>query len=185
MAAQDISSFMTIGGLYLEYMRRVLESAEKDYNQIEYLCRLIRCAHAIHIFGFGRSGAAALAFAIRLRHFGNYLPPVWWVGDQVRQPIRDGDVVILFSGSGTRPEVETIALKSRMVSACLVLVTSSKKSMIESGANSIICLPTMNNGNVYGGGDFELGAFFLQEVLVNHLGRKLKIPRQEIELNHV
>jgi 6-phospho-3-hexuloisomerase len=185
MNAHDMSGFTTIGGLYIEYLRRVLESAEKDYNRIEYLCRLIRRAHAIHIFGFGRSGAAALAFAIRLRHFGNYLPPVWWVGDQVRQPIRDGDMVVLFSGSGTRPEVETIALKARMVSASLVLVTSSKKTMIESGANCVICLPTMNNGNVYGGGDFELGAFFLQEVLVNHLGRKLKIPRQEVELNHV
>jgi hypothetical protein len=30
-----------------------------------------------------------------------------------------------------------------------------------------------------------MGAFFLQEILVNHLGRKLKIPRLEVELNHV
>ncbi len=185
MTAQNISVFTTIGDMYLEYLRRVLESAEKDHNRIEYFCRLIRRAHAIHIFGFGRSGAAALAFAIRLKHFNKYLPPVWWVGDQVRQPIRDGDVVILFSGSGTRPEVETIALKARMVSASLVLVTASKKTMIESGANCVICLPTMNNGNVYGGGDFELGAFFLQEVLVIHIGRKFKIPRLEVELNHV
>ena len=72
-----------------------------------------------------------------------------------------------------------------MVSATLVLITSSKKTMIESGSHCVICLPTMNNGNVYGGGDFELGVFFLQEILVNHLGRKLKIPRQEVELNHV
>jgi 6-phospho-3-hexuloisomerase len=185
MIDQEVSGFTTIGHIYLEFLHLVLESAEKDYHHIEYLCRMIRSAHAIHVFGFGRSGTAALALAIRLRHFGNYLPPVWWIGDQVRQPIRDGDVVILFSGTGKRPEVETIALKARTVSACLVVVTATKKSMLTSGSDIFLVLPTLNNGTVYGGGDFELSAFFFQEILVNHLGRKLKIPRQEVELNHV
>jgi len=104
-----LTELTATGKIYLEFLNEVMLSIHDEYPRIEQLLRMMEGAYAIHIFGFGRSGCAALAFAIRLRHFCNYLPLVFWVGDQVRQPIREGDVVILFSGSGNRSEVNLVA----------------------------------------------------------------------------
>ena len=86
------------------------------------LFELLVHAKEVHIFGFGRSGAAALSLAIRLKHFGEYLPPVWWIGDSVRPPIQQNDLVILFSRSGERPEVRVVAEKARSRGARIALV---------------------------------------------------------------
>ncbi|MCX6690753.1 MAG: SIS domain-containing protein [Methanoregula sp.] len=185
MISPGTPDFTARGKKYLEFLNKVLINAEKEYPRIEHLIGMIQGARAIHIFGFGRSGAAALACAIRLRHFCNYLPPVWWVGDQVREPIRKGDVVILFSGSGNRPEVNLVARKAKKVSASLVLITANQYPALGARSDLVLILPAMQDLTGYGGGDFELGAFFLQEVLVTHLGKMLEIPDEEIGKNHV
>ncbi|WP_321508192.1 SIS domain-containing protein [uncultured Methanoregula sp.] len=178
-------SISAIGKKYLEYLTDVLATCETKSTRIEKLIQLIQGARAIHVYGFGRSGAAALAFAIRLRHFCNVLPPVWWVGDQVREPIRNGDLLIIFSGSGDRPEIATVARKGKQASACLVLITATETLPPGLAPDLIILLPKIPNVPVYGGGDFELGAYFLQEVLVIHIGTMLGIPVNEVGKNHV
>jgi D-arabinose 5-phosphate isomerase GutQ len=185
MMTAGLTELTATGRTYLEFLNEVLITTEKEYPQIEHLIRMIQGAKAVHIFGFGRSGAAAVAFAIRLRHFGNYLPPVWWAGDQMRRPILKGDVVILFSGSGTRPEVEIVACKAKAASAHLILITAAKKSTISDKSDLVIVLPKIHDMRVFGGGDFELGAFFLQEILVAYIGKMSGIPIDEIEKNHV
>jgi 6-phospho-3-hexuloisomerase len=175
----------TIGRTYLQYLDRCLIALETQNNRINELLSLIRTAKNIHVFGFGRSGTAALAFAIRLRHFSAYLPPVWWIGDQVREPIREQDLVILFSQSGTRKEVVLVAEKAEKAGAVIALVTAEKDSAIAELATLTILLPRLDEVFVYGSGDFELAAWYLQEVLVSLLGTRLKIPPREVNRNHV
>lgn len=185
MMTTGLTELTATGKIYLEFLNEVMLSIHDEYPRIEQLLRMMEGAYAIHIFGFGRSGCAALAFAIRLRHFCNYLPLVFWVGDQVRQPIREGDVVILFSGSGNRSEVNLVAWKAKKVSASIVLITASQNSVLGAQSDLVLVLPLMQDSTVYGGGDFELGAFFLQEILVTHIGKRFGIPREEVERNHV
>jgi 6-phospho-3-hexuloisomerase len=185
MIPDNRAGFSDAGRMYLDYLSRVLMNTEKQYPKIEELVQMIRGAQAVHIYGFGRSGAAALALAIRLRHFCNYLPPVWWVGDQVREPFSIGDLVILFSGSGNRPEVKLVARKAKEAAALLVLVTASEKPSPGARLDLLLKLPSLPDGMSYGGGDFELAAFFLQEVLVTHMGRVFEIPGEEVGINHV
>jgi 6-phospho-3-hexuloisomerase len=185
MMTEGSAGLAETGMAYLEYLDTVLLAVQKEYPRIEQLFRMIQGARAVHIFGFGRSGAAALALAIRLRQFCNYLPPVWWAGDQVREPVRKGDVVILFTRSGNRPEVNLVARKATKASASLVLITAAQKPAPGVRSDLVIMVPAMQGPTVYGGGDFELGAFFLQEVLVTHMGNVLGIPEEEVGKNHV
>jgi hypothetical protein len=46
-------------------------------------------------------------------------------------------------------------------------------------------LPRLDEPFVYGGGDFELAAWYLQEVLVSLLGTRLMIPQNEVDRNHI
>ena len=112
----DFSDLDATGKTYITFLSDVPVSTEENCLQIKRLIQMILGAHATNIFRFGRSGCAALVFAIQLKQFCNYLPPVWWVGDQVRQAIREKDVVILFSGSGKRPEVNNVAEKIQISS---------------------------------------------------------------------
>jgi 6-phospho-3-hexuloisomerase len=185
MIPDNRAGFSDVGRMYLDYLSQVLMNTEKEYPKIDELVQMIRGAHAVHVYGFGRSGAAALAFAIRLRHFCNYLPPVWWVGDQVREPFSIGDLVILFSGSGNRHEVKLVARKAKEAAALVVLITASEKPSLGAWSDLVLKLSSLPDGMSYGGGDFELAAFFLQEVLVTHMGRIFGIPCDEVGINHV
>lgn len=185
MIPDDRTGFSDTGRMYLDYLSQVLMNAEKEYPTIDEVVRMVRAAQAVHVYGFGRSGAAALALAIRLRHFCNYLPPVWWIGDQVREPFSIGDLVILISGSGNRPEVKLVARKAKEAAALIVLITAAEEPDLGARTDLVLKLPSLPERMTYGGGDFELAAFFLQEVLVTHMGRVFEIPGEEIGINHV
>ena len=175
----------SIGRKYLRYLDRCLIALEAEDNRIEALLLSMRTAKNIHVYGFGRSGTAALAFAIRLRHFSADLPPVWWIGDQVREPIREEDLVILFTQSGTRKEVVLIAQMAKKARATIALVTAEKDSEMANLATLTIVAPRLDEAFVYGGGDFELASWYLQEVLVSLLGTCLKIPLGEVDRPHL
>jgi DNA-binding MurR/RpiR family transcriptional regulator len=174
-----------IGRKYLQYLEMILTTSDTQKNALDELISRLAHAKNIHIFGFGRSGAAALACGIRLRHFSAFLPPVWWIGDQVREPIREHDLVLLFSQSGTREEVELVARKASQAGAEIVLITSEEESATAKLASLKIILPRLEEDFVYGGGDFELAAFYFQEILVATIGIRLNIPKSEIARNHI
>jgi DNA-binding MurR/RpiR family transcriptional regulator len=185
MIKKDDDLTCEIGACYLKYLRKCLSQLHDQEKELTELCNKIKIANAIHLYGFGRSGAAAMSLAIRLRHFCNYLNPVWWVGDQVRMPIRSGDLVILFSQSGDREEVVLVSKKAEKAGAEIAVVTNSKDSIIYSMATIIIHLPKLDEEFVYGGGDFELAAVYFQEILVTVIGLRQEIPQDEVYKNHV
>jgi len=172
---------------YLKYLENVLTVASNQKDKLERLYTMMdkKNTGAIHIYGFGRSGSAALSLAIRLRHFCEFLPPVWWVGDQVRMPICQGDVVILFSSSGKREEVKGVADKAKKVGATIVLITAQRESQIGADAKETFVLPTLKETFVYGGGDFELAAYLLQEIIVAEIGTRYNIPKDMVDKYHV
>jgi 6-phospho-3-hexuloisomerase len=172
------------GTCYLSYLNTTIDCIQEQQEKIQYLCRTIESSRQVHVFGFGRSGSAALSLAIRLRHFCDYIPPVWWMGDDVRLPVRDHDLVILFSGSGERKEVELVAKNARDAGAVIILVTGEKNSRISRYASEIVVLPKMNDNIIYGGGDFELAAYFFQELLVSLIGKRRNIPTDVVGQYH-
>jgi D-arabinose 5-phosphate isomerase GutQ len=169
----------------LSFQERCVDAIGGMRENIERFFRMIDGAKAIHVYGFGRSGAAALALAIRLGHFADYIAPVSWMGDIVRPPVQKGDLVILVSGSGERTEVLMVAEKSAGLGGSLVLITADPASSIARLSDLVFVLPRMKEGMVYGGGDFELGAYLLQEIIVTEYGRRRKIPGDVVGRHHV
>lgn len=174
-----------IPGLYRTFLEKTLDSIERMDSDIGTLSRLIDEAHVVHLFGFGRSGTAALAMAIRLRHFLAPERQVFWLGDQVRDPIRKDDLVILFSGSGTREEVLHFLRKAESAGALCVAVTGSPGSILAASARLAIVLPAIETDVCYGGGDFELAAWTFQEVFLTMYGRLRAVPDRKVTDNHV
>jgi 6-phospho-3-hexuloisomerase len=181
----DPSDLAGIATHYKDYINEVIVALSRKEKEIDELCSLIRTAGAIHIFGFGRSGTAALACAIRLRQFCEYIPEVWWVGDQVRMPIRENDLVILISKDGSRSELAAVAYRAAQKGAKIVLVTTNRNSRVSALARLKIFLPLSNLPFIYGNGDFEIAAFYFQEMLVTYLGKKMCIPKECVWRNHV
>ncbi len=173
------------GRQLLIYQERCVDAIGVMQKDIERFFCMIDTARAIHVYGFGRSGAAALALAIRLAHFADYIAPVSWMADAVRPPVHAGDLVILVSGSGERTEVLSVAEKSAGLGGRLVLVTGSGASPIAKLSELVFVLPRTAEGTVYGGGDFELGAYLFQEILVTEYGRRRKIPGEVVGRHHV
>lgn len=185
LTAADRDVIRATGDAYIRYLEVCLAALGEQNEKIEALFTALRSAKNIHVYGFGRSGTAALAFAIRLKHFSAFLPPVWWAGDQVREPVRAEDLVILVTQSGTREEVLVLAEKAKEAGAAVALITAEKNSAAAKSARLTILLPRLDEPFVYGGGDFELGAWFFQEVLVATMGSRFRIPSAEVWRNHV
>ncbi len=94
-------------------------------------------ANRIFVYGAGRSGLVARAFAIRLVHLGFQ---TFVIGETIGAPVRKGDLVFIVSGSGeTIPAVMTAEIAHKL-GAKLIVVTSKKNSRITEFADLSIFL---------------------------------------------
>lgn len=94
-------------------------------------------ANRIFVYGAGRSGLVARAFAIRLVHLGFQ---TFVIGETIGAPVKKGDLVFIVSGSGeTIPSVMTADI-AKNIGATLIVVTERKNSRITSFANIGIIL---------------------------------------------
>lgn len=167
---------------------------------LEKLYTLLEESRAVHLYGKGRSANAAVSLALRLKHFGYN---VWFIGDVVKERIKRGDLVILFSGSGETSEVVDVAKKAKMDEAKVVAVTSYRDSTLARDSDLILYLPgglekregwayleaqltteSVKESIFYGGGEFETIAYLFQETLVSALGRFKKIPESKVISEH-
>ena len=181
---------------FLKDFPKILE-AQKD--RLNEFIKILKDAKAVHVYGVGRSGAVALCFAIRLKHFEKVIGcKVWWVGDEVRERIEGGDVLIAFSGSGETAEVLIVAERAKDVGAKVIAVTSFENSTLGRLSDLTIVIPGgLEKGKgwryleaqlkpkpFYGGGEFELLAYVFQEVLVNSIGEMFGITEDVVIREH-
>lgn len=88
---------------------------------------VLQPARRVFLYGRGRSGFVARAFAVRLMHLGYQ---TYVVGETITAPVARQDVVILVSGSGlTYPVVMTAELGRRQ-GATVVAITADPDSEV-------------------------------------------------------
>jgi 6-phospho 3-hexuloisomerase len=98
--------------------------SQKDIKRIK---DLFFNSNNIFVYGAGRSGLVAKAFAIRLVHLGFQ---TFVIGESITKPVQKGDLVVIVSGSGeTIPAVMTAEI-SHNLGANVVSITAKKKSEI-------------------------------------------------------
>ncbi|RLF37682.1 MAG: 6-phospho-3-hexuloisomerase, partial [Thermoplasmata archaeon] len=98
-----MSSFKESIDYLQEKIKDILGKVSEE--DITKLCKLLLKAKRIFVYGAGRSGLVAKAFAIRLVHLGFQ---AYVIGETITPPVRVGDLVLIISGSGeTMPSVMT------------------------------------------------------------------------------
>jgi 6-phospho 3-hexuloisomerase len=183
-----------------DYLKDYSEFLDHQAAELDGLYELIEKSDAIHLYGKGRTANSAISLALRLKHFGYN---VWFIGDVVKERIKEGDLVILFSGSGETAEIVTVAKRAKKDGAKIVAITSYRKSSLGKSSDIIILLPgglekskgweyleaqitprTIREQLFYGGGEFETVAYLFQETLVSGLGKYKKIPCSVVFKEH-
>lgn len=96
-------------------------------DDINIVKELFFQSNHIFVYGAGRSGLVAKAFAIRLIHLGFQ---AFVIGETITVPVQKGDLVIIVSGSGeTIPAVMTAEIAYDL-GASVVSITGKKDSDI-------------------------------------------------------
>jgi 6-phospho-3-hexuloisomerase len=113
----------------VEYIHKKIKQIldQVDPEDIERVKKLFFKSNRIFVYGAGRSGLAAKAFAIRLVHLGYQ---TFVIGETITAPVTEGDLVVIVSGSGeTIPAVMTAEIANNL-GAYVVSITGKKNSGI-------------------------------------------------------
>lgn len=108
-----------------------------DKRQVNKLIRTIERANKVFIYGAGRSGLAARAFAMRLMHLDI---DVYVVGGITTPSIHKGDLLLVLSGSGQTTSVVNAAGIAKKIGAKIALITSYPDSPVGKLADYIITI---------------------------------------------
>jgi 6-phospho 3-hexuloisomerase len=117
--------FVESVGYIQKKIKLILSSISEE--DIEKIKGLFFKSNRIFVYGAGRSGLVAKAFAIRLVHLGFQ---TFVIGETITAPVQNGDLVLIVSGSGeTIPAVMTAEIAHKL-GAYVISITAKKKSEI-------------------------------------------------------
>jgi len=113
--------------------------SDKDIKNIK---KLFLKTKRVFLYGAGRSGLVAKAFAIRLVHLGFQ---TFVIGETITAPVQKDDLVIIVSGSGeTIPAVMTAEIAHNL-GAFVVSITGKKDSDIAKFADITLYIKSTCN----------------------------------------
>ncbi|MFH1125892.1 MAG: 6-phospho-3-hexuloisomerase [Candidatus Altiarchaeota archaeon] len=114
------------------------KSVEDFIDEIKNACR-------VFVYGAGRSGMAARAFAMRLVQLGltSYV-----VGETVTPAINKDDLLVLVSGSGETNVVLSIARAAKPIGVKIVTITSYPNSSLGKISDLVIKIKGKEKGGI-------------------------------------
>jgi 6-phospho-3-hexuloisomerase len=126
-----------------ETLNKILDELKQgaamvDESQIEKFISYITPGKKIYLAGAGRSGVAMKAFACRLMHLGL---EVHMIGDITTPHTKEGDLLIIGSGSGETQSLVALAQKAKKNGLNIILNTLTPNSTIANLADAKVVLP--------------------------------------------
>jgi 6-phospho 3-hexuloisomerase len=157
----------------VEYIQRKINDILKQVSleDVEKVKNLFFTSNRVFVYGAGRSGLVAKAFAIRLVHLGYQ---TFVIGETITAPVQKGDLVVIVSGSGeTIPAVMTAEIAHNL-EAHVVSITGKKESGIAKFADvtlyiSAACNDTERKKYAPLGTLFEASVWILLDGIVSDL----------------
>lgn len=113
-------------------------AAKTDRGQIRALADRLTSAPRVFVAGEGRSGLMGKAFAMRLMHLGL---TVYAMGETITPAVKEGDLVVAISGSGTTGGTVRAAEGARGAGAAVHAVTTDPASPLAEVADAALVLP--------------------------------------------
>lgn len=172
----------------LENISKLLSNVSRE--EIILLRENILSANRIFLAGAGRSGITLETFAMRLMHLGL---DVHIAGHSTTPAAKNGDLVLIASGSGETSTVLAIARQANNQEVKICLITSSSDSTTAQLADETICIPSASTRRARGEGEkvfqplgssFEQSLFILLESLVVHLMQITGVSEEEMARRH-
>lgn len=132
--------------------RLILEELDSTLSQVdnteyERFANDVIGADRIFTAGKGRSGFVANSFAMRLNQLGKN---AYVVGESTTPSIKEHDLFIIISGSGSTEHLRLLAEKAQSVGAKIVLLTTNAESPIANLAKTVVELPAGTKHDVEG-----------------------------------
>jgi 6-phospho-3-hexuloisomerase len=120
----------------IDYILNAIQRTfESDIEQTDKFVDHILASKKIFIYGVGRSGLIAKAFAIRLVQMGL---EVFFIGETVTPIVEEGNVVIIVSYTGETMSAIQTANIVRRVGAKVVTITANDHSKLAAASNVVI-----------------------------------------------
>ncbi len=175
-----------LGPQVLEELGNLLlrQARELDWGVVGQLAQQLDHARRVLLFGAGRSGSTALAFAQRLNHVG---VDAAVVGESTNRRIGEGDVVIVVSGSGATASAVTIATEAKATGCQVVAISSTRSSSLALLADVVVELKARSKGqrddvtqSPYTA-QFDVSVFALSEVVGALLLERRQLADVDIE----
>ncbi len=118
-------------------VRMVAKTLEGEIEGTDEFVDAIIGARKVFIYGVGRSGLIAKAFAIRLVQMGL---EVYFVGETVTPIVEEGHLVIIVSHTGETMSAIQTANIVRRVGARVIAITANAHSKLASASNLVILI---------------------------------------------
>lgn len=115
----------------------IAKTLEADIEETDKFVDAIIGARRVFIYGVGRSGLIAKAFAIRLVQMGL---EVYFVGETVTPIVEEGHLVIIVSHTGETMSAIQTANIVRRVGARVITITANAHSKLASASNLVILI---------------------------------------------
>ncbi len=162
--------------------------AAADQAPSERALDLLADADRVFVHGAGRSGLALRMTAMRLMHLGL---DVHVVGEATAPAVRQGDVLLVASGSGTTGGIVQAARTAADVGARVLAVSTTDDSPLSAIADTTLVLPaatkTDRSGTAsaqYAGSLFEQAVVLLGDALFHALWQRSGRSADELWPRH-
>jgi len=130
--------------------------------------------------GQGRSGLAAKMWAMRFMHMGRQ---THFVGEVTAPSIRNGDGLVVVSGSGETAVSVNFARIAKNEGAVVILLTHKPNSTLAGLADAILVVPVEKTAQ-FGGSLFEQISLILLDAIVLELSRGVHDAHQRMHRRH-
>ncbi|HKZ90390.1 MAG TPA: SIS domain-containing protein [Thermoplasmata archaeon] len=126
----------------LEALGRIL--SEDRSKEIGDTVEVVTSAKKLFVYGVGRSGLAARAFAMRMVQLGL---ECFFIGETITPVVSPGDAVLIVSNTGSTMSAIQVANIARRVGAKVVSVTGQKSSKLAHASNVVLCVQEDHDAN--------------------------------------
>lgn len=169
--------------LIIDKISSILDATDRSHDT--RLTEMLDGAKRIFIAGAGRSKLVGNFFAMRLVH-GGYDVSV--VGEIVTPSIKNGDLLIIISGSGETEQLIAFTKSAQKVGARIVLISAKSSSTIGDMADAVFAIGSPDQyGKVVGmpmGTVFELSTLVFLEAIISHIIHEKGIPEEIMRERH-
>ena len=170
-------------GYLLEHLARVL-SVDRTREITETVEAVVSAKH-VFVYGVGRSGLAARAFAMRLVQLGI---DCYFIGETITPVVQDGDLVLIVSNTGATMSAIQVANIARRVGARVNSVTGVRGSKLSHASNVVLLLQSNGGGEQSRlaplGTMFEDACLILLDGIVAQVMERLRQPEADMRARH-